>query len=241
MIKFFRKIRKNLLSEGKTRAYFKYAIGEIVLVVIGILIALSINNWNESRKTNLSNQALIDVLIADLKQKKIEFQSDLSIGQSIIEKSDFVIGRWWQESKIDTLYLKSLLATLGQDEWHFDTYSPIYTTVSGSTMWNELPDSLNNQIDQLYRVEFGSIEASFTKQTEYALESKLKFLAPNHLLNLNRNTTEIQKIVSKNDQDFIIYLELFKSGVIRLTSKFEESIPLVDQLIVNLNEYKSNK
>jgi hypothetical protein len=40
MIKFFRKIRQNLLSEGKTGAYLKYALGEIVLVVIGILIAL---------------------------------------------------------------------------------------------------------------------------------------------------------------------------------------------------------
>jgi len=50
MIKVFRHIRKRLLSEGKTGKYLKYAIGEIVLVVIGILIALSINNWNEQRK-----------------------------------------------------------------------------------------------------------------------------------------------------------------------------------------------
>jgi len=49
MIKFFRKIRKNLLNEGKTTRYFKYAIGEIVLVVIGILIALQINTWNQER------------------------------------------------------------------------------------------------------------------------------------------------------------------------------------------------
>lgn len=49
MIKFFRKIRQNLLSEGKTGKYLKYAIGEIILVVIGILIALQINNWNENR------------------------------------------------------------------------------------------------------------------------------------------------------------------------------------------------
>ena len=52
MIKFFRHIRQNQLETGKTRKYLKYAIGEIVLVVIGILIALSINNWNENRKEN---------------------------------------------------------------------------------------------------------------------------------------------------------------------------------------------
>ena len=49
MIKFFRKIRQNLLMENKTGKYFKYAIGEIILVVIGILIALSINNWNTQK------------------------------------------------------------------------------------------------------------------------------------------------------------------------------------------------
>jgi len=50
MIKFFRIIRQNLLSEGKTGKYFKYAIGEIVLVVLGILIALQLNNLNEIAK-----------------------------------------------------------------------------------------------------------------------------------------------------------------------------------------------
>ena len=47
MIKFFRKIRYQVLGEGKSKKYLKYAIGEIALVVIGILIALSVNNWNE--------------------------------------------------------------------------------------------------------------------------------------------------------------------------------------------------
>ena len=49
MIKIFRNIRKKLLTEGKTTKYFKYAIGEIILVVIGILIALQINNWNTNK------------------------------------------------------------------------------------------------------------------------------------------------------------------------------------------------
>ena len=53
MIKFFRHIRQNLIMENKTRKYLKYAVGEIVLVVIGILIALQVNNWNENRKTEI--------------------------------------------------------------------------------------------------------------------------------------------------------------------------------------------
>lgn len=53
MIKFFRKIRKNMIKENRTSKYLVYAIGEIVLVVIGILIALQVNNWNEERKTRL--------------------------------------------------------------------------------------------------------------------------------------------------------------------------------------------
>jgi len=65
MIKFFRKIRQNLLSKGKTGRYFKYAFGEIVLVVIGILIALSINNWNENRKNKLTESEYYCKLLAD--------------------------------------------------------------------------------------------------------------------------------------------------------------------------------
>ena len=52
MIKFFRKIRYNLMEQNKTGKYLKYAIGEIILVMIGILLALQINNWNEVRKDN---------------------------------------------------------------------------------------------------------------------------------------------------------------------------------------------
>ncbi|MFT6699485.1 MAG: hypothetical protein ACJAVD_000984, partial [Porticoccaceae bacterium] len=49
MIKFFRKIRYDLMEKNKTGKYLKYAIGEILLVVIGILFALQINNWNNNK------------------------------------------------------------------------------------------------------------------------------------------------------------------------------------------------
>ncbi len=66
MIKFFRKIRKNLLSENKFSKYFMYAIGEIVLVMIGILLALSVSNWNTERQENESNVRLLEKLDNEL-------------------------------------------------------------------------------------------------------------------------------------------------------------------------------
>jgi len=59
MIKLFRNIRQSLINEGKTTKYFKYAIGEILLVVIGILIALQINNWNEARKARVKEVEIL--------------------------------------------------------------------------------------------------------------------------------------------------------------------------------------
>lgn len=66
MIKLFRNIRKKLLNEGKITNYLKYAIGEIVLVVIGILIALQINNWNEKQKLRRTEFKLLTELRSDL-------------------------------------------------------------------------------------------------------------------------------------------------------------------------------
>jgi len=71
MIKFFRKIRQRLLTENKFSKYLIYAIGEIVLVVIGILIALQINNWNELRKTHIQDMEFLNNL-------KVELTVDIS-------------------------------------------------------------------------------------------------------------------------------------------------------------------
>ena len=70
MIKFFRHIRQRLISENRISKYLLYAIGEIVLVVIGILIALQINNWNEQNKVNLLEKELYEKLVRDLDKEK---------------------------------------------------------------------------------------------------------------------------------------------------------------------------
>jgi hypothetical protein len=81
MIKFFRKIRQSLLSENKFSRYLIYAIGEIVLVVIGILIALSINNNNEDKKARKQE-------IKYLKNLQIDIQKELDNNDTIISFRD---------------------------------------------------------------------------------------------------------------------------------------------------------
>lgn len=83
MIKFFSKIRQNRLTEGKTVNYLKYAIGEIILVVIGILIALSINNWNETRKNQKELNSIYEQIVYDLENDIAELTENLNTYESI--------------------------------------------------------------------------------------------------------------------------------------------------------------
>jgi hypothetical protein len=77
MIPFFRKIRKKMADDNKPLKYMRYAIGEIVLVVIGILIALQINNWNEDRKDNIKKMVLKKSLIEDLKKDTTQLWNEI--------------------------------------------------------------------------------------------------------------------------------------------------------------------
>jgi hypothetical protein len=79
MLKFFRTIRKKLIEEDNVRKYLLYAVGEILLVVIGILIALQINNWNEAQKDRASE---VDIL-HNLKEELIRNKDELEIYQQI--------------------------------------------------------------------------------------------------------------------------------------------------------------
>ncbi|GGG60758.1 DUF6090 family protein [Bizionia arctica] len=111
MIKFFRKIRQNLLSEGKTGKYLKYAVGEIILVVIGILIAIAINNWNENRKDRKTeNQVLQSVLVDLLSNEEILKKAELKIDRQINETKLFL--ELMRDEPIDSSFhkVKKLIA-----------------------------------------------------------------------------------------------------------------------------------
>ncbi|WP_179345365.1 DUF6090 family protein [Winogradskyella ursingii] len=88
MIKFFRKIRYNLMGKGKTGKYLKYAIGEIILVVIGILIALQINTWNENRKQKVEELETLKNIKSEFKNAIQEFEELNAFRERIISSTE---------------------------------------------------------------------------------------------------------------------------------------------------------
>lgn len=108
MIKFFRRIRQKLLSENKFSQYLLYALGEIFLVVIGILIALSINNWNEGRKNHLSEIQLVNNIVEDLSLDLAHFERSSNELENQLRVVDGMIARALddnQELDYDTIGL----------------------------------------------------------------------------------------------------------------------------------------
>jgi len=118
MIKFFRKIRYNLMSENKTGKYLKYAIGEIFLVMIGILLALQVNNWNEERKRQSIKGAYKRALMKDLQKDINQLQRDIDTTLWDLENCR-VIGEKITKNIFDFDSLMKIYRT----EFHFFIYA----------------------------------------------------------------------------------------------------------------------
>lgn len=79
MVKFFRRIRQRLMNEGNMKRYLIYSIGEILLVMIGILLAIQVNNWNENRKNNKLKINYLKRLQSDLTKDSISINTQFKI------------------------------------------------------------------------------------------------------------------------------------------------------------------
>lgn len=91
MIRFFRQIRQGLLTDNKFGKYLLYAVGEIILVVIGILVALSINNWNDEKKQRATEIHYLKNLKTDLQLNIAELNRYIGIRNSRIESATKVL------------------------------------------------------------------------------------------------------------------------------------------------------
>tara|TARA_R110001592_G_scaffold13470_3_gene61734 strand:+ start:2562 stop:3026 length:465 start_codon:yes stop_codon:yes gene_type:complete len=112
LIKFFRKIRQKLIIENKTSKYFKYAIGEIFLVVIGILIALQINTWNENRKAASEEIKILNALKEDFKVSKDRIKATMVSQNRVINHSKILIEVYERQNKIEHQYFDTHLDSL---------------------------------------------------------------------------------------------------------------------------------
>tara|TARA_R110002124_G_scaffold47149_1_gene140660 strand:- start:10491 stop:11219 length:729 start_codon:yes stop_codon:yes gene_type:complete len=177
MIKFFRQIRQNMLAENKFSKYLLYAIGEIVLVVIGILIALQINNWNENRKERNIEQILLNQLFKDfesndtiIKNGLADYQRNLKFQNAILKHTGPNVNLPENKKTLDSLY------TL---------FYPKVALVFGSLNFtSQQIERINNEQLKVSLSKFPSIFSSY-QETE------------NRLANLTINQRQIhQKYVS---------------------------------------------
>ena len=124
MINFLRRIRRELINENKTSIYLVYAVGEVVLVVFGILIALQIDNWNEGRKQEVIEIQFLKSIKQDLKSDTIYLNRRTKQSKELINNHYQYIHNAYEEQK-DMKEFKELISLLW---WNSDHFTPQNST-----------------------------------------------------------------------------------------------------------------
>ena len=195
MIQFFRHIRQTLVMENKTSKYFKYAIGEIVLVVIGILIALQINNWNETRKDHKKEKVILNQIHLDFLSNKVQLDSIKASNEKALAScgmisSLFPIER--KESSFDSI--GKYLSDIFQVKTFNPTNGSIEALISSSTFDVIQNDSLRN-----FLVSWKDVYDDYREEEQYARDFQLWEASPFMRKNINRND-----LYSKENLDLMV-------------------------------------
>ena len=175
MIKFFRKIRYDLMEKNKTGKYLKYAIGEIVLVVIGILIALSINNWNSKRIQQQKERILLTELNKEFRANKIQLDSVLVSHKRSKKSNDYLLSRLpikdVNEENLDSL---SIHIWHTGDTYTFNPSSGVTSSIMNSSSINIIS---NNELRQLL-IGWNDILIDYQEEEEIAKDNYHDQLKP---------------------------------------------------------------
>ena len=148
MIKFFRKIRYDLMEKNKTGKYLKYAIGEIILVVIGILIALSINNWNEDRKENRYLNLVYEQLQKDLQADTLNVSQRIKSYSQKNNRLTDIIERSIPISYYDTIN-KTNFSNCEKCRSDVASADPFQNLDKGYQLLKSINTDQNNKVDSL--------------------------------------------------------------------------------------------
>ena len=152
MFTFLRQIRKSLIKSSSFRKYLVYAIGEIALVVIGILIALQVNKWNESKIRSEERKTYLHQLIGDLEADTSGFNASIKFGIDRIQSIDYVL-RHLKTSKND-LNEEEMLVHINLIVWidNIDVSSSTYEDlISTGNIDLITPQSFRRKIQNYYQ------------------------------------------------------------------------------------------
>lgn len=123
MLKFFRRIRQKLIDSGSVTKYLLYAIGEILLVVIGILIALQVNNWNEGRKALNQEQQVLSAPYSEFTENLEELTTDIGRVDTTIHKLSVLMDLMLLDEIPAETNIDSLISlTLTNPTWNPSSY-----------------------------------------------------------------------------------------------------------------------
>ena len=212
MIKFFRKIRQNLLAEGKTGKYFKYAIGEIVLVVIGILIALQINNWNQNRLQEIDELKSLKFLKAEFEGNLLKLDKNRDLHKTrlnAINELLFTDLSSTNLNEIDSLYEISFYS------WTYNPSFSAYNSIVSSGKMNEFSnDSLKIRLS-----EFKDLVEDYQEDEVNLWNHSKDHLFEQEILN-NKMLSEVKfnlrpRTSTEESNDKLHYLEAFSSPELR--------------------------
>ena len=153
MIPFFRRIRKKMADENRPLKYARYAVGEIVLVVIGILIALQINTWNEELKTREIETKTLKEIRANLKTDLDELWSDISVMDSVTLAGGFVLEYLKSDADKPSKSFKYYM-NISRMNPHFDAIRGGYSLLQSKGLDIISNDSLRGAITKLYEFSY---------------------------------------------------------------------------------------
>jgi hypothetical protein len=151
MLNFFRRIRKKLADDNKPLKYMRYAIGEIVLVVIGILIALQVNNWNEDQKEKKIQIGYLKRMHADIQKDTTYLRQKIQTAQNEQESYYYFIHSMYdvQSTKED---FKKLISSVEWDAFELILQDDTFTEISTSGKLDLISDDqLKESIIDYYR------------------------------------------------------------------------------------------